>query len=410
MKKIFFSLLAIAAIASCAKTEDVFTEGDSEIKLSPVAALQTKSEATGTGNYLGAVDGIVYPTPENFDVYAYWKNVPAGSEFTDGTMFLKDKEVAEGGTGYGVEFTNKGNYWGGLVNYYWPKNGSLRFAAYSPSHLEVKHTLANDLYEVAYTQPDKTAETWDFLVAPTSPSYSLMTASEKVAIEFQHALSWITLKVVAKDADAARAFDIKKVTINSVNTTADFAAEMGNGIQVSEWNNQDNPKPYVVFEGSQMVTETVTDIESTVAGTLVIPQSTTNVTVDFDQYGVNGTADTPGMTVTLDLVLDEDNTPWEPGKHYIYNLIFGLDEILINPSVADWTDVEVGELDVDASNVTTEAQLVAALAKGGKVTLWGLWAPLPNAQLGLCSCGWHCRDSHRLWGSQTRFSYILRHS
>ena len=65
MKKIFFSFLAIAAIASCAKTEDVFTEGESEIKLSPVSKLQTKA------NFLGAVDGIVYPTQENFDVYAY---------------------------------------------------------------------------------------------------------------------------------------------------------------------------------------------------------------------------------------------------------------------------------------------------------------------------------------------------
>lgn len=350
MKKIFISLLAIAAITSCAKTEDVFTEGNSEIKLAPVTKLQTKA------NYLGAVDGTTYPTQENFDVYAYWKNVPAGLEFTDGSMFL------EGAAAGGAEFTNKGNYWGGTKNYYWPKNGSLRFAAYSPAHLDVNHTLVGDLYEVAYEQPSNTAQTWDFLVAPTSPSYSMMTASEQVAVEFQHALSWITLKVVAKDADAAKAFDITKVTINGVNTKADFAAAMTDGIQYNEWSNQSTPAPYVVFEGNQMVTETVADIETTTAGTLVIPQATTTVTVDFDQYGVNGTADTPGMTVTLDLVLDTDNTPWEPGKHYNYTLVFGLDEILINPSVADWTEVEVGELDPDAVNVSTAAQLTAALA------------------------------------------------
>ena len=350
MKKIFFSLLAIAAIASCAKTEDVYTEGDSEIKLSPVTKLQTKA------NFLGAVDGIVYPTAENFDVYAYWKNVPAGEEFTDGSMFLEGKEAG------GAEFTNKGNFWGGVVNYYWPKNGSLRFSAYSPSHLDVDHQQADDLYTISYEQPSKTAETWDFLVAPTSPSYSLMTATEKVAIEFQHALSWITLKVKAKDADAAKAFDIKKVTINNVLTKANFAAKMGDGIQYEEWLGQNTAAPYVVFEGSQMVTETVTDIENTVAGTLVIPQNTTSVTVDFDQYGVNGTADTPGMTITLDLVLDQDNEPWRPGKHYNYTLIFGLDEILINPSVVDWDEVNVGNLEADAINVSTAAQLEAALA------------------------------------------------
>ena len=357
MKKIFISLLAIAALASCAKTEDVFTEGESEIMLSPVAAHQTKA------NHLGAIDGIKYPTEENFDVYAYWKNVPAGQEFTDGSLFLQS--LTEGG----AEFTNKGAYWGGIDKYYWPKNGSLRFAAYSPAHLTVAHEQVNDVYSISYEQPSETAKTWDFLVAPTSPSYSMMTATEKVAIEFQHALSWLTLKVVAKDADAAMAFDIKKVTILDVNTKADFAASMTDGIQYEEWSNQNTTADYVVFEGSQAPTVTPTDIETTAAGTIVIPQNTTKVRIEFDQFGLNGTADTPGMTVDLDLVLDTDNTPWEPGKHYIYNLIFGLDEILINPSVADWTDVEVGELVVDAANVSTLDQLKAALENGGKIVL-----------------------------------------
>ena len=357
MKKIFFSLLAIAAVASCAKTEDVFTDGDSEIKLAPVAKLQTKA------NHLGAVDGTTYPTEENFDVYAYWKNVPAGQEFTDGSLFLQSLD--EGG----AEFTNKGNYWGGIDKYYWPKNGSLRFAAYSPAHLTVDHQQADDLYTVAYEQPSLTAETWDFLVAPTSPSYSMMTAAENVAIEFQHALSWITLKVKAKDTDAAKAFDIKKVTINGVNTKANFAAKMGDGIQYEEWMGQNTPAEYVVFEGSQKVTEVLTDIENTVAGTLVIPQATTTVTVEFDQYGVNGTADTPGMTLTLDLVLDKEDAPWEPGKHYNYTLVFGLDEILINPSVVDWEEIIVNDAEIGATNVYSVEQLVAALENGGKIVL-----------------------------------------
>ena len=362
MKKIFFSLLAIAAIASCAKTEDVFTEGDSEIKLSPVTALQTKSDATGKPNFTGSVDGIVYPVQENFDVYAYWKNVPAGEKFVDGAQTFLTAGTA------GVEFTNKGNYWGGVLDYYWPKNGSLRFSAYSPSHLAVQHDLEKDCYTIEnYQQPNLTDKTWDFLVAPTSPSYSLMTATEKVAIEFQHALSWLTLNVQAKDAAAANKFEIKKVTINNVNTVADFAAEMANGIQFTEWSNPEIPAPYVVFEGSQTVTEDAAVIETTPKGTIIIPQHTTTVTIEFTQYGVNGTPDMEGMVVNLDLILD-GSEPWEPGKHYIYNLIFGLDKILINPSVADWKDVEVGELEADAtSNVSTEAQLKAALLKGGKI-------------------------------------------
>ena len=90
MKKIFFSLLAIAAIASCAKTEAVYEGADSEIKLVPVTALQTKA------NVLAAIDGTEYPTAENFDVYGYWKNVGAGQTYTDGQSYF----------GGAVEFTN----------------------------------------------------------------------------------------------------------------------------------------------------------------------------------------------------------------------------------------------------------------------------------------------------------------
>ena len=365
MKKIFFSLLAIAALASCAKTEAVYTEADSEIKLAPVAARQTKA------NVLAAIDGTEYPTAENFDVYGYWKNVGAGETYTDGASYFGET---------GVEFVNKGNYWGGAKTYYWPKNGALRFAAYSPSSLDLAHSQEGDTFSVTgYEQPSSTAATWDFLVAPTSPSYTAMTAAENVAIKFEHALSWITLQVKAKDAEAENVFTIKSVTINGVNTTADFEASMlgKDMVDYESWSNQAAPAEYVVFEGEQGVTGEAAVIETTTAGTLVVPQATTNVTVVFNQKGVNGTLDMEDMEVTLDLVLDQDNEPWKPGFHYVYTLIFGLDEILINPSVDLWEEYEWaengsnGEIETDqtVANVATAEQLEAALAKGGKVVL-----------------------------------------
>lgn len=365
MKKIFFSFLAIAAVASCAKTESVYTEADSEIKLAPVAAKQTKA------NVLGAIDGVEYPTAENFDVYGYWNNVGAGEVYTDGVSYFGEA---------GVEFVNKGNYWGGAKTYYWPKNGALRFAAYSPSSLDLAHSQEGDTFSVTgYEQPSSTAATWDFLVAPTSKSYTAMTAAENVAVKFEHALSWITLQVKAKDADAADVFTIKSVKINGVNTTADFEASMlgKEMVDYEAWSNQAVPAEYVVFEGVQGVTAEPTVIETTTAGTLVIPQATTNVTVVFNQKGVNGTLDMEDMVVNLDLVLDQDNEPWRPGFHYTYTLIFGLDEILINPSVDTWEEYvwaeggSNGEIETDqtVANVATAEQLAAALAKGGKVVL-----------------------------------------
>ena len=347
MKKIYFSLLAIAALASCAKTEAVFDETQSEIKLAPVTALQTKA------NVLAAIDGTEYPTAENFDVYGYWKNGDP-TNYTDGDSYF----------GGAVEFTNKGNYWGGVKSYYWPKNGTLRFAAYSPADLDLDHSQEGDTFSGAYVQPSNTAETWDFLVAPTSAPYSAMTAAEHVSVVFEHALSWITLKVQAKDAEAEGVFTIKTITINGVNTTADFKASMlgKDKVDYESWSNWGGAAEYVVFDGAQGVTAEATVIENTAAGTLVIPQATTNVTVVFDQKGVNGTMDMTDMEVNLDLVLDQDDEPWRPGYHYNYTLVFGLDEILINPSVSDWEEVEVGTLEPGATNVSTAAQLEAALA------------------------------------------------
>ena len=361
MKKLFLSLLAVAALASCSKTESAYVDQDQEIKLAPVASIATKA------NVLQAIDGTTYPTAENFDVYAYWKNEKAGSTFDDGTPYLK-------GENSGVEFTNKGAYWGGTTTYYWPKNGSLRFAAYSPSSIDMTHDLDSDTYSVkGYVQPSNTAETWDLMVAPTSESYTAETAAENVSVVFEHALSWITLKVKAKDAEAAKAFDIKKVTINDVITTADLEAVMTGEDKGFNWtpSTTEPTANYQVYAGSQSVTKDATVIESTSNGTLVIPQATTTVTVEYTQNALNGTPELAGQKVEAALVLDADNTPWEPGKHYTYTLIFGLDEILINPSVEDWDEVEVGDIDTDKniSNVSTAAQLTEAVAQGGKVVL-----------------------------------------
>ena len=361
MKKILYSLLAVAALASCAKTEAVYMEDNAEIKIKPATALATKA------NHLAAIDGTEYPTEENFDVYGYWANQPAGSSFTNQT---DDVTVYLGIEGPAVEFTNKGAYWGGTTTYYWPKNGSLRFAAYSPSNVDMAHDLDTDTYTVTgYEHPTTTATTWDLLVAPTSKSYTAMTAAENVSVVFEHALSWITVKVVAKDAEAAKAFDIKKVTINDVNSVADLNAAMADGIQVEEWSNHNTPVAYVVYEGSQAVTETATVIETTADGTVVIPQPTTTITVDYKQNALEGTPALDNQQVTVDLVLDTNNTPWEPGKHYVYTLVFGLDEILINPDVVDWDDVVVEEITTDPIVATTAAEFVEAIEKGGQVSL-----------------------------------------
>ena len=354
MKKFFFSLLAIAAIASCAKTEATYTEVESEIKLAPVTALQTKAVVNK------AIDVLLYPEKEHFTVIGYWANEPAGSTFPAGSTYLN-----------AVDFAKKGDYWAGAgMSYYWPKNGSLRFACYSPTVVnggKFAHDLATDTWTATgYTQSASTASTIDFMVAQTPASYTAATAAENVSVVFEHALSWITLQVKAANADAAKAFTINKVTINDVKTVADMVAEYPK----KEWSNWSVPADYVVYSGAgQTVSETAAVIESEERGTVVIPQATTTVTIDYTQNALAGTPALENQSITVSLALDAALTPWVAGKHYVYTLIFSLDEILINPSVADWEDVIVKDTPADVTEVATAAELVAAAAKGGDIVL-----------------------------------------
>ena len=365
MKKIFFSLLAIAAIASCAKTEAVYSEGDSEIQIAPVTSVATKA------NVKQAIDGIIYPKKENFDVYAYWANQPAGSKFT--TVDAAVTNYLIGTDGYGIQFQNKGQFWGGTTTYYWPKNGSLRFAAYSPSSLDMGHVLATDTYTLsnfAYPSTEATEETYtnntyEILVAPTTESYTAQTAAEKVSVVFEHALSWITFKVKCTNV-ANGAFKLENIIVNDIENKGTLTADMIAGTKT--WALTGNTTDVKLWNGPKNVTTTADTYETVNNGFLVLPQATTSVTLNYTQNALTGTPELTDQTITIPLTLD-GNEGWEPGKHYTYTIIFDLDEILINPSVADWEDVVVNDTPATEIVATTEAELVTAINNGGQVRL-----------------------------------------
>lgn len=329
MKKILFSLLAVAALASCAKSGIVY-EADSEIRLTPKVAPATRA------NYLGAIATPDYPVAENFDVYGYWAEDWTNGKFVN--YLISENEES------GVEFVCKGNYWTGSKSYYWPKDGSLKFACYSPATEDIKHNYPTDTYsKVGYDQPNETALTKDLLLAPTTPAYTEEMALEKnVDVAFEHALSWITFQVKAKDIYAEDLFDIKKMTIKNVCTKANFEVKMADGIQYEEWEKQSEKKDIVVFDGTQVVKQEAKVIETTPQGTIIIPQATegTELVIEYTQLATSNTAELTDQTITLPLTLNPTRSVWEPGKHYTYTLTFKVEEIRIKPTVKPWGEVK----------------------------------------------------------------------
>lgn len=356
MKKILFATLAVAAIASCAKTEPTYVEADSEIRLNPVTTVATKA------NQLKAITGTQYPAAEAFDVYAYWIN-EAGQMAAD---YLTNETS-------GVEFVNKGTYWGGTTTYYWPKNGSLRFAAYSPSSLDMTHDYEDDTYKLDnHVYPGDvdaatyTSKTYDILVAKTSEPYTAETGASKVSVKFEHALSWVTFKLQSTEV-ANGAFTVEKVVVNDAAKKGSLVANMT--AETKTWSDLDNKSAIDVFTGSYTVTSNAAVQENVGNGLLVLPQAPTTVTVYYTQNALEGTPALADQKITVPLVLDKVEDKWEPGKHYTYTVLFDLDEILINPSVEDWEETAEVIVNSDPVKVSSPAELVAAVAEGKNVVL-----------------------------------------
>ena len=350
-------MLGASAVVACTKSS-VSYEPTGEIALAPVNEIN-KTKTT--------VTDAVFPADRIMGVYAYYKadcpNGSAASTFKDASTYLDN-----------VQFKQNGTDWAGWKDgnaypYYWPKNGSLVFAAYSPltdsesAPAVSKHTfkadgtaVVSDIFEnKSFTQSRLTNQTVDLMWSPVTAS-SHTSASNHVAMTFYHAMSWITFKAkFTKPEGMATTTEpvitIKSLTLENVVINGAFETHVA---QIN-WTPSVDPKakqPIIVYRGEQALTATSANVENTANGTLVIPQEIKNdivATIVYDQH-VPGTAKVEQKAV-LHLnqckVGEQSLGTWMNAKHYIYdiNFTFGTDDqIYIAPSVQPWKE----------ENVTTE--------------------------------------------------------
>jgi hypothetical protein len=361
MKRLVLAALAIGAMAACTKS-NVQLEQPGEISLQPVAQKATKA----------AVDGTYYPTDAayNFNVWAWWGNHNAGTELNDFTSEVTPY-IAEG------EFVNRNNNsWGGKTPYYWPTKGSLVFAGYSPATASCaegegngfSYVLANKKFKATgYVQSNVIASAVDLMwFDATDKSYNQNGTTGGVPVVFKHALSWLTFKFNLASNKTAGLWTITKVELNGIKDKANFTAFKGGTAIWEDWdksavdkvltstlyNNTETPylikyaENGTVLPGTDIVTEG-SNVRTNAA--LVIPQPCADaelvITYNLKTYVGEGVLS--GQTVSLPLT----GTPitdnmWLPGKHYIYTITFGGNEILIAPSVTDWTDETVENIPV----------------------------------------------------------------
>lgn len=349
MKKLILMALAIAAMAACTKSNVEFDQ-PGEIAFQPVAQKATKAAVVGTN----------YPTAAayNFNVWAWWGK-EGETDFANFDNVWIDEQP--------FEFRSELSLWGGSgQSYYWPTTGSLYFAGYSPASADTYDESTNKegcniFYDKGnqqltvnnYTQSKYISETVDFMwFHLTDQSYDRNTSS--VPVKFHHALSWLTFRFNLKNSDTPQFWTVKSVKLNGIETKGNFVAKKTGASDaqgVANWSEKlSDTETIDVFGGNYTVsyvtneysplTDDPSVLENSKNGVLVIPQSCAPgkaaLEIKFNQQAPSGI--TVEQTKTLNL--GDANGKWLPGKHYIYTITFGAEEILISPTVVDWDSVD----------------------------------------------------------------------
>ncbi len=352
MKKIITSILTLAAIVACSKT-DVSYEPAKEISIVPVNENVTKSVMSGT-EFVG----------ENFNLWAWYQETPAGADkistwqsgFADGatTLYIDEKPFEERDAAK--------NLWGGVVPYFWPKTGSLIFAAYHAPSLTAADDVtykfdATDNYMsfngVKETKLNASDYAEDVMYANMTTS-SFNSNSNEVSIEFKHALTWITVTVCKKSNPEIPA----EITMHDVYFTA--VDSEGDGKVVNQetvaWTtkgasdnldvlDKDVVLEYKITEATETTERKVESVVTTLDEYLIIPQAIEGeLKVRYTVESTDKSKFTETYTVNLTSLKEGSHNAWLPGKHYTYNLQIGTDELLVSPIVTDWEPIDTSIL------------------------------------------------------------------
>ncbi|MFR9519379.1 MAG: fimbrillin family protein [Rikenellaceae bacterium] len=361
MKVIFTIALAVAAMASCAKSEvvDVNSDNPNVIKFSTYTGAITKT----TNGYTNAEDKSVGVT--EIGVYATASNAANLSTLTIPNTKLTYTE-------YSGWSTSNVYYWpattGEVYTFYsyYPFAGTAEVAALTDG---VITGSGSEVTDSKFPIVNNATGQVDILAGIDTP-----TSQTSVLIQLQHMLSKVDFQVGVKSESAGSAI---KVTINSIKLnniidthsgldlknskllTSTIVATYYYGdaatnfvlVENSSYQNATisgttfNDSTVLSTEGTANTNETYVDIDaeaSTGAAFLLLPQTLTTSTESDQEVTVNYTITQNGKTVvdakdiTFDLQANNSVTKWEQGTSYLYKILF-----------------DGSKLDTAASNVIT---------------------------------------------------------
>lgn len=346
-KHIFYIAAACVALASCVKNEVRVNAPDKEITFQTVS---TKA-------------GAAFDKNHKFYSYAYFldKGKTWDVNHTNAQAYIDNALIA-------YENSPSGNYWAAAKPYYWPKQGSLTFFAWTddtpaPSvGTGANVTCAHDtgIKITGYSVKDNLNK--DILVAEIAKNKTKNESvtgrdwTNGVPTVFRHALAKVEFKVNKRMAYENVTFKVKSITLNNVSTKGTFtqgSPDETTGWKWSDWAETDNLTVFSSTTGVE-VTKTANPapaefdaLNSTGDYSIVLPQNfnaTPILTIVYDIItSYTGTPVTE--TVIETKALNEIYTSnWESKKKYVLGITLGLNEIYWDPSVEAWEDGTVTDI------------------------------------------------------------------
>lgn len=369
MKKFFF-LAAIAgvALASCVKNEPATFENEQQITFAaPVVGLNTKAVNEVWNNY---------PTDAAYD-FAVWGYYYAGGTYTgfeNGQLYMNDVTVSYDSNLHG---------WAPATSYYWPKNGSLTFIAYSPATVEA--TVGKAGIQIAdYTVQADAANQVDLLFSERA--YNKKSVDDGIAgsdetdedpivtddiyagvhLSFKHALSSILFTARTKDTYTGTTITLKEISLMNIKSSGTFNQNLKDAnaettaSNAEVWAGQSEPEDYVISGLNKILNTNKyypstngTDIPTAANGLrksdfILLPQKfeiydpIPMIQVKYTIQSPNSAPIDQVQEVPLRTLTEE----WKWGYRYIYNLIIALDAIYFEPYVAPWVDAATDGFDI----------------------------------------------------------------
>ncbi len=371
----FGKILAVAVVAtvfaSCSNEEELANVGKSEsnaIRFAGISGLSdTRTTPIGTQNL----------TSTNFDVMAFMSS--------DNALFMGGKHEA-GHSDQGVKIVYNTTAW----DYddpdkvaYWPTSGDVDFYAVSPAitnDLVLNHYFGYDMTSAAKTISYTTVDEYDSKGTNHDVMYAVTKGCNKknngtmpVQMNFKHILSQVVFK--AKTTSSILEVDVENVKIHNFVLSGTFTLPAGEPA-MSDWKLSPAAKgAYTVkLNAANVKTKNaVVNLSDMNSPMMLIPQKLTKWSTSAgtavsipeaekakecyleismklkqnDSYLIGSAAEYKTVYVPFD-----NAKGWEPGKRYIYTLIFGggyddhgepiLSPITFDAATVDWADANAG--------------------------------------------------------------------